>query len=301
MFTGTPVRQASVVLLLYVIGFSPAFASEGPPPTLNPKSYASPSGKYSLLVDPSDLYGRGSGSYRMTNHGREVWSGTRPYTLWEARVTDDGVTGGYAYSNGWRGFSEAGYKAGMGDFRVVILDQLGKERLDQATKRQESNYLHTPPNPLAAALIMDAVNDRMVVRVYDADVNRQAESWWPYQLSTGKALATFRPRELMADPTPVRSVMDAQPVLGTPLTLLHWWRYEWAKERKRGARFTLIGLDGKAVWSLDLPADYDSAGGEDAEERLMASLRRSGGILESNTDPEKFMPFSVRTQHCRCF
>ena len=32
-------------------------------------------------------------------------------------AADDGA-GGYAYSHGWRGFSEAGYKAGMGDFRV---------------------------------------------------------------------------------------------------------------------------------------------------------------------------------------
>ena len=116
---------------------------------------------------------------------------------------------------------------------------------------------------------MDVANDRMVVRVRDADVNRQAESWRVYQLSTGKALATFRPKELMADPEPVRYVMDAKPVMGTPLTLLHWWRYHWEKERKQGARFTLIGQDGKAVWSLDLPTDYEAGGDEDAEGRLM--------------------------------
>jgi hypothetical protein len=129
---------------------------------------------------------------------------------------------------------------------------------------------------------MVVANDRMVVRVSDADVNSQAESWWAYQLSTGKALATFRPKELMANPEPVRYVMDAKPVMSTPLTLLHWWRFHWEKERKHGARFTLIGLDGKAVWSLDLPADYEAGGDEDAQERLKGSLRRSGGILKSD-------------------
>src|SRR4051794_32349762 len=255
-----------------------AAASEGPPPTLNPKNHASPSGKYSLFVNPSDLHGRGKASYRLTLDGREVWSAEKPYTLWEACVADDGLVAGYAYSHGWRGFSEAGYEAGMGDFRVVILDPRGKERLDHATKREESNFLHTPPNPLAEGLFLDVTNDRMVVRVRDADVNRQAESWWVYGLSTGKALATFRPKELMADPEPARYVMDARPVMGTPLTLLHWWRYHWEKERKPGARFTLIGQDGKAVWSLDLPADYEAGGDDDAEGRLMTSLRSSGGI-----------------------
>ena len=197
-------------------------ASEGPPPTLNPKSYASASEKYSLFVDPSDLYGRGKAFYKLTRDGREVWSAEKPYTLWDARVGDDGLVIGYAYSHGWRGFSNAGHSAGMGDFRVVIIDPRGKERLDQVTKRDESRFEHTPPNPLASGLIIDAANDRMVVRVLDADVNRQAESWWVYQLSTGKTLTTFRPKELKDRQEPVRYVMDAKPGIGTPLTPMHW-------------------------------------------------------------------------------
>src|SRR4051795_9969743 len=128
-------RQTRIALLLSGLAIcsiqSRANASEGPPPTLNPKDYASPSGKYSLFVNPSDLYGRGKASYRLTLEGREVWSAEKPYTLWEACVADDGLVTGYAYSHGWRGFSEAGYKAGMGDFRVVIIDPRGKERLDE--------------------------------------------------------------------------------------------------------------------------------------------------------------------------
>jgi hypothetical protein len=123
-------RQTQFALLFYGLIFSSiqgwAAAEEGPPPTLNPKTYASPSGKYALFVNPSDLYGRGKASYRLTLNGGEVWSAEKPYTFWEACVTDNGLVGGYAYSHGWRGFSEAGYEAGMGDFRVVIIDPRGK-------------------------------------------------------------------------------------------------------------------------------------------------------------------------------
>ncbi len=264
-----------------------AVASEGPPPTLNPKHYTSPSGRYALFVNPSDLYGRGKATYRLTLEGREVWSAEKPYTLWDACVGDDGVAAGYAYSHGWRGFSEAGFKDGMGDFRVVIIDPQGKERLNHATNREDSRFFHTPPNPLGAGLVMDAANDRLVVRVHDVDLNRQSESWWVYQLSTGTALKPFRPKDLMPDPGPTPYIMNVKPVKGTPLTVVHWWRYDRPRGRKLGARFTLIEPDGKQVWSLDLPDDYESGGDENADERLIASVRRSGGILGSD-EPGRF-------------
>jgi hypothetical protein len=67
-------------------------------PILEPKEYASPSGGYRLFVDPSDRSGEGPATYRLSYNGKEVWSGKRPFTLWEAGVTDDGRVGGYAYS-----------------------------------------------------------------------------------------------------------------------------------------------------------------------------------------------------------
>jgi hypothetical protein len=257
-------------------------ALEGYPTTLNPKHYTSPSGRYSLFVNPSDLKGRDGGSYRLTSEGREVWSGTRPYTLWDACVTDDGVTGGYAYSNGFAGIWDAGFKAGEGDFRVVIIDAHGKERLDQVTKREPSNFLHMPPDPRAAGVFVHAANDRMVVRVFDADVNRGAEAWWTYQISSGKPLAPFRPKELMPDQEPACSVIDAKPVAGTTLTLLHWWRFSDQEPGRLGARFTLIGLDGKPVWSLELPDDYSIPGDRKAEQRLMDKVLETGAILRTD-------------------
>jgi sugar lactone lactonase YvrE len=309
---GTDPPRGRSLMILLLCGLIPclvlgrAGASEGPPPTLQPKSYASPSGRYALFINPSDLYGRGGASYRLTQGGREVWSGEKPFTLWEAGVTDEGVVGGYAYSHGWEGSSEAGLKAGMGDFRVVLIDPRGRLRLDRATKREPSGFLHSPPDPLAAGMMMDAANDRMVIRVRDADLNRGAEDWWIYRVSTGESLGTFRPKGLMPDPDPARFVIDARPVAGTPMFLVHWWRYgplrRWSplrdavdalglsgrwpfgplEGRHSGARFTLISPDGKPVWSLDLPDDYDVPGDEEAEDRLRRAIRDKGAILRSD-------------------
>ena len=96
-------------------------ASDGPPPVLNPKTYTSPSGAYKLDVDPSNMHGQGGGTYRLTRHGEEVWSGQRALTLWECTVTDDGAAAGYAYSQGPDGgpVSKAG-DTNFGSFHVVI-------------------------------------------------------------------------------------------------------------------------------------------------------------------------------------
>ncbi len=140
-------RQARIALLLCGLALCSTRVQAGfpqQPPTLNPKRYASPSGKYSLFVNPSDPHGCGNAAYQLTLDGKEVWAAEKPSTLWDARVTDDGLAVGYAYSHGWRGFSAAGYKGGWGDFRVVIIDPRGKERFDQATKRERSSVPDFP-------------------------------------------------------------------------------------------------------------------------------------------------------------
>ncbi len=283
---------APIAILAFV---APAFGSEGPPPVLNPRTYASPSGHYALFVDPGDMHGAGGATYRLAKDGKEVWAGARPYTLWDARVADDGTAGGYAYSHGWRGFPLAGPNPGPGTFRVVLLAPDGRERLNQVTKREESHFLHTPPNPLADELLFDPANDRMIVRVHDADVNRQAEAWWPYRISPGEVLPTFRPRELMADSEQAKWIRGARPIPGTPLILIQWWRYDYGNRLLRtfvmtnpriGARFTLIEPDGKPVWTLDLPDDY-MVGDDEARERLRQAIETHGAILRAD-EPGRF-------------
>src|ERR1051325_11714252 len=87
---------ASVFLLVA----RPSAAQLIPPPVVNPATYESRSGKYVLEVDPSQMYGKGGASYRLTRQGQDVWSGDRPFTLLAVGVSDDGVVAGYAYSGG---------------------------------------------------------------------------------------------------------------------------------------------------------------------------------------------------------
>jgi hypothetical protein len=170
----------------------------------------------------------------------------------------------------------------MGDFRVVIIDAKGKERLNQATNRETSRFVHHYPNPIAAGFLLDTAHDRVIFRIADPDVNRQAEEWWPYQISDGKPLQTFRPKSLMANTRAVRSIIDAKPVAGTPLTLIHWWCFDFDRGGVKGARFTLIGHDGKPVWSRDLPDDYEVSKNEDAEAQLRESIWANGALLRTD-------------------
>lgn len=287
----------STALLLFYLSLAMDHvpASEGPPPVLNPKTYKSPSGDYSLRVDPSDMYGRNHAGYQLTKSGREVWSAKFPFTMWDAGVTDAGVVGGYAYTHGWRGFGKDGIDEGMGDFHVVVIDAKGRVRLNEISKRQSSRFLHTPPNPLANGLIVDEANDRMVVRVSDADINRAVESWWVYRLSTATASDKLKPAQRMENSKNC-SVIDAQPVPGTPLTLVHWWVYD---RGDLGARFTLIDLKAKPVWSLELKKDYTIPGNDEAQSKLMRAIREQGAILRSDQDRHFDLHFVAKSQRVR--
>lgn len=66
--------------LLSIVAGARASASEGPPPVLNPKTYASPSGEFEVMIDPSTMHGQGAGTYRVTRRGKEAWSATHPFT-----------------------------------------------------------------------------------------------------------------------------------------------------------------------------------------------------------------------------
>src|SRR5262245_44951687 len=119
---------------------------------LDPKTYCSPSGEYALLVDPTRPDGGGAGRYRFTHQGTELWSGTRPWTLHETEVTDDGLVAGYAYG--------AGYEGGDGDaLIIVLLDATGKVRLEERSKREGFHSDMGAPEPMVNGLFVDRAND----------------------------------------------------------------------------------------------------------------------------------------------
>jgi len=73
-------------------------------------------------------------------------------------------------------------------------------------------------------------------------------------------------------------------VRGTPFVLIHWFI------PGGGARFTLVDLDGREIWILDMDEDYASLGFKTTKD-LHAFLARNSGIL----DPDTPGRFSIRS------
>jgi hypothetical protein len=271
-----PLRLVAFTCVTILIGVRHVGASMAPPATLNPTTYKSPSGAYALTVDPSDIYGRYGGNYRVTKNGKEIWSATLPFTFWQAAITDTGVAVGYGHTLGHHGFGKDPNEPRPGELIVAIIDPAGKVRLKQATKRQESLAMHALPFPRAHGLIVDEPHDRLIVRLDD---DGSDELWWTYRLSSGAVLEKFKPRRAMDDAEPARWILAAQLVRGTPLVLLHWWRWSGGPV---GARFTLVDEEAKPVWSLELPGDYMVPHNEEAQDKLQGWIREHGGILRSD-------------------
>ena len=260
-------RLGKVHLLAFALWAIPLLAQRAPPEPVEPQSIQSPSGHWVCSIDPSDIYGRGPAQYRVEKDGVVVWSEEKPFTLFEAGMTDDGQLAGYAYTQGEVGFpiDRDGHR--YGDFRVVMIGSRGEIRLNEATKREGSLFLHADPNPKACGLIVDGANDRLVVRVEDEDLNKHQENWWVYSFSSaGQTGRNKRP-----------AMMGAAPVRGTPLTLLQFWEYS---EPDQGVRFALEDLARREVWALDLPRDYNHRDDDEAAQQAVDKVGARGAVLD---------------------
>src|SRR5262249_33688900 len=157
--------------------------------------------------------------YRVERDGTELWSGDRPWTLWESAVTDDGVVAGYAYGHGVEGWSGVRGDFDVGDLRVVILDASGKPRLDWSTPREAARQMHAAPQPLGHGVLLDPGSDRLVVRVSNSNLEDDTDTWWVFQLSDGAMLPAVQPRAHMAGDSTARWMLGARFVPSTPLVL----------------------------------------------------------------------------------
>ena len=248
-----------------------AAGSMGELPVLHPETYRSPSGAWELLVDPTHREGSGKGNGRMTRKGNPAWQADLPFTLYDAEVTDTGITAGYAYSHGMAGFG----KGGPGTLNAVILDAKGDILLNDPIARDDPQFPGGMPGPLANGILLHPQEDRFILRL----ASNFQESWRIYQLSTGKKLDTIELRLASRAPEAARFLLDLRPIAGTPLLMLHWWCYD--EEEKVGALYSIVDLKGQPVWSLHLPDDYTIPRDEAAEDRLREEIRREGGILDT--------------------
>jgi hypothetical protein len=154
---------------------------------VQPHTYRSPSGRWSLHVEPHERDGFGDADYALAHGELEVWRASEPFTLWDALVDDEGRVAGYGHTGN--------PVAGGGALHVAVWSPAGELLLHEENERVSSRYLHGSPGPHGTGLFAQPELGRFVVRVYDDGWNELGEQWWAYELATGKVLYRVRPRQ----------------------------------------------------------------------------------------------------------
>lgn len=287
------------ILVLSLLTFAMAHADRFPLPEFDPKTYTSPSGEYSLRVEPGNRMGSGPGRYSLQHKGQAAWSNEHPFTFWDARVTDRGETVGYAYTSGLEAMG--GHRTReYGDLVIAVLNPDGTIRRQESHERHYGDYMIEDefPHPIVQGILLDAENDRFFMRTAHEALTWADESWWTYCLSTGAPLHQFEPRRKMPDFESARMLLAAEPVAATPLILLHWWHSD-KLSKCVGARFTLIDPEGNMVWSLLRESDYSAEPDENKRNALRHEMRETGAILRANQPREFELRFVSENKRVR--
>jgi len=229
--------------------------------TLNPASHRSWDGGYELRVDPTTKEGSGPGTHELLRDGKSVWKRRLAVTLWEAAVGDNGFVAGYAYSDGKSGIGEE-----PGHLHLMVIHPQGAILLNRKIERNKGIAMHEGPLPMGAGVMMDSAGSRAVFRIKNP--KDSGELWSVYDLATKR----------LGKPRAVKNVIHARSIPDRPLTLIQSWIYE---NGKTGAGFRLVDADGRKVWELRKPGDYDIPEDEDREDALRRFIWRAGAILET--------------------
>lgn len=248
------------------------------PRTVQPATYASPDGRWTLAVDPKQPDGAGAARYVLKHGPVVVWDGERPLTLLDVVVDDAGHAAGYAY--------EGRAESWESTLHVLLLAPDGKVTLDDRVERRGSRHPDGPNVPFVTGLFLHAMLGRVLVRVASTDATPVGEEWWAYDLALGKGLFKKRPRASTGSEDPVGDLVKARALNGTPLALAQWMRFDRPR-RQTGARFALLDAELATVWELVLPDDYAVPGDDDAESRQLHEISRSGALLP-NDAPGRF-------------
>ena len=278
---------AGLACLFVVAGF--AGGSEGPEPILQPATYVSASGEFSLRVVSSNPHGAGPGDYKLTKAGEVVWSGQLPYTFWKAAVADDGQFGGYAYTSGWRSWGK-----GPSELVIALHAVDGSVRAEHRESREYSGFMHTPPYPMANGVIIHNSWSQLIIRLARAPNKSRAETWERFDLQTGERL---KPQPVASQVTAIPDalwMLAATQVPGTPLMLVQWYTLddEDIRNSRMGDAFVLVDGGVKVVWHHTRPGSLERAEEDDGDRREWSSRMGDG---EGIASAERNKHFSIRS------
>ncbi|MBK8180826.1 MAG: hypothetical protein IPK67_18425 [Planctomycetes bacterium] len=168
-------------------------------------------------------------------------------------LTDDGIVGGYGYSEGLSG------RMGAGDLILAVVSTQGRTVGRYAIQRHSRSEEHELDTPVARGIMYQAERRLFVVRVSGGAVRRSHEKWWLLDSSTGECVGVVDPLEKVQSNSTLRQSLGACEIRGTPLILAHWYSFDDHLD-SRGARFIVYDKLWAPVWILELPAVYDEVG-----------------------------------------
>jgi hypothetical protein len=158
----------TALLVAGLLALSPLPSSGGYPPMapiLQPYQVVSPEGTWRLDVKPGNRGGAGPADTTLMNvkTGEVAWKRMLPYTFWQCCVNEEGVVGGFAYTEGPLGENDP--RKDAGDFVVSFLDARGVPMHEERSHRSPSSigmgyYI---PAHRAYRLLHDPGNHRLVL------------------------------------------------------------------------------------------------------------------------------------------
>ena len=245
---------------------------------LQPATYASPSGKRALAIEP---IARDSARARMLLDGVEQWSEELPFVPVKAAVAEDGRAAAYAYAIDPSGES--------GELLVILLAPDGKvlARVPHALKSSRGAHGHIAFTPVVRGLVLQPELGRVILAVYDNEPPDLHAKLWTYDLSTGAPLVRQRADIDEKNDHLIVLLLGLRAIPESPLLLMSWYRRDSSSEPvRRDACFQLLDQDLRIVWTLELPHDYERGGDGRADLRFMAELLDNPPILA--TPPRRF-------------
>lgn len=165
------VRSQTALLCAAAVVFGTLNAdcsAQSNPYVLQPRTYTSASGEYSVLVEPGKSSGQGPGTYTLFRNQAEVWRKTLSVTLRRASVSNWGYVSGYALSEGL---------TMSGDIVVMSIDPGGEVVGRLEYPQRGDGKVHGGPTPFVTGLSMLS-EDRLLLRVRES---RQPEEWWIFR------------------------------------------------------------------------------------------------------------------------
>ncbi len=260
---------------------------------VNPARYQSASGTYEFFVEPSEKDGNGPAKYRLVCNGKDVWADERPFTLWQAAVTDTGTVVGYSYEGGVTGGFKGEPEIGVVSTRThaglhaYIFGADGKRILrDRIAATRSRNNAGTDSEAVSGILV-DAVSDRFLVQFHHSMFN-SPPLWVSYGLTTGDKLGSFHVAIPKHKDYDYLQVMRTELIPGTPLVVIHWSALSRSGGGVAGtAALSVVTLEGEEVWSMFLPGEYAAL-----NERGRERWQQNHGLWKQLTFDQRAFSFS---------